>query len=311
MKKVLISGACGFIGSRITEALLNRGIEVHALVQNPKRFDKLDMTGKELYMYEVSFNDYKNLPTIIKERDFDVFIHMAWQGYGKDTNNYQVQIENVMHGCEAAYAAAGLGCKRFILADSSHEYLKSPSDDLRREGELCSIYGAAKRAAQGMCRVITNTNNVQFIGVIFTNIFGPGDMSSRSANTFIRKLMLKEPLDLIEGKHLYDWTYIDDCVAGVLAAAEKGISGKLYYVGNPMLRPFRDIIIEVRDTVAPGVELNFGKYNDDSYIDYTKIDIYGLYRDTGYIAKSNFAESIRKTEEWLKFIDQKQQGEQN
>lgn len=303
----MISGACGFIGREITKAFLKQGCDVFGLVVNPQNLDEITENRDRLHLIKITFDDYSNLSQMIEERGFDAFIHMAWAGYGNETNNFYIQLKNVIHTCEAAYAAAEFGCKKFILADSSHEYLKNKNEkNILNEIGLCSIYGAAKNSAQRMCRVITHNTGMVFNGVIFTNVFGPGDMSQRSTNTMVRKLLKGEPLDLVEGNRLYDWTYVDDCVGGVIAVTTKGIPGKVYYVGSKMLRPFRDIITDVRDILAPEVKLNFGKFNDNSYIDYSNINTYELYEDTGYLPSSDFRESIKKTAEWLKKYDSHQ-----
>lgn len=297
MKRVIITGATGFIGRSLTRELLKKGTEVWAIGRDIKdRFS--DLHSESLHVIEASFEDYENLPILINERGFDVFYHFAWAGYGKQTNDIKVQISNILYSAYAAQAAAKLGSSRFVFADSSHEHLVLDSNG--NEECFCSIYGAAKHSASRMIRTICNNCGMDFVGVLFTNIFGVGDKSSRSTNTFIRKLMAGKDLDLIKGDKLYDWTYIDDCINGVLAAAECGKSGKIYYVGSQNLRPFYEIITEVRDIINPCSKLNFGAYQDNSFINYKAIDIYDLYRDTGFQAKCNFKESILKTAEWVK-----------
>lgn len=297
MKKVILSGAAGFIGQALAKKLLAEGVEVYGLCATPEKLGELrDHPG--FHMIQAEFQEYEHLAQKIQERDFDVFFHLAWQGYGKATNDYRVQLPNVKYTCDAAYAAIELQCKRFVFADSSHEHLKAP--DAKGAVRECSIYGTAKKAARQMSQVILHNGGVEFVGVLFTNIFGVGDRSSRSTNVMLRKLMDGQDLDLIQGDSLYDWTYIDDCVGGVLAAARAGKNSTVYYVGSRQLRPFREIIMEVRDIVDPALDLHFGAYQDDSFIDYREIDTYALYRDTGYLPSSIFKESIEKTEEWLK-----------
>lgn len=300
IKRAIVSGAGGFIGKALVRAMLAEGSEVVGLVRDAKSLDDVTEHRERLTVETATFEEYPVLPNRIEKRDFDVFFHMAWAGYGKATNDYRVQTQNVVDACSAATAAAALGCKKFLLADSSHEYLKSVAkiDGEQQEG-LCSIYGGAKAAAQRMCRVIAHNAGMGFAGVIFVNIFGPGDKSNRSTNTILRKLMRGESLDLIEGSRLYDWTYIDDCVGGVLATAKRGKPGKVYYVGSRVLRPFKDILTDVRDAVAPQAQLNFGKYTDNTYIDFLDIKTYELFIDTGYMPKSDFKESVKKTASWL------------
>ena len=246
MKKVIISGASGFIGQALAEALLADGVEVYGLCATPEKLGELKK-NPHFHLIQIEFQEYEQLAQKVSERDFDVFFHFAWQGYGKATNDYRIQISNIKYTCDAAYG-------------------------------------------------------VEFVGVLFTNIFGVGDRSGRSTNTMLKQLMRGQDLDLIKGDHLYDWTYIDDCVGGIIAAAKRGRNYKVYYVGSRQLRPFREIITEVRDVVCPKSKLNFGMYQDNSWIDYQDIDIYALYNDTGYLPSAIFEDSIKKTVDWLRRI---------
>lgn len=300
MKRVIISGSSGFIGQALTAALLEQGAEVWGTCAHPEKLGPI-REHPSFHLVQADFQEYEALAEKLPAGPYDVFFHLAWQGYGKATNDYRVQVPNIKYSCDAASAAAVLKCHRFVLADSSHEHLVSPD----REGKLglCSIYGAAKASAQRFCRVLLHNTETKFVGVLFTNVFGPGDRSSRSTNTILRKLMKGEDLDLIPGDRLYDWTCIDDCVGGVIAAAQSGRAGMVYYVGSRYLKPFSEIITEVRDAVAPEAELHFGKYQDSTFIDYRQIDTYALYSDTGYLPEANFTDTIKKTAAWLQTID--------
>lgn len=143
-------------------------------------------------------------------------------------------------------------------------------------------------------------NGIEFNSVLFTNVFGVGDQSKRSANIIIGQLLSRKSINLISGEHLHDWIYIEDAINGILSVLEDGISGRNYYVGNRKLRTFRDIIIQVRDVLAPLAELNFGYYEDKAYIDYSQINLEQLYKDTGFECSANFSDSIRQTAKWLK-----------
>ena len=107
-------------------------------------------------------------------------------------------------------------------------------------------------------------------------------------------------LNLIEGTNLHDWTYIDDAVDGLIAVAERGKNGRQYYIGSRKLRKFSEIIRDVRDIVNPNSKLLFGTYPENSFVDYSKIDLELLYKDTGFECCTNFKKSIIKTMEWIK-----------
>ena len=260
MKKVIVTGADGFIGKALVKKLLDDGVEVWAITYNSNLSDMSNY--RNLHVNCVSFEDYSKLPKIIKERDFDSFFHFAWAGVSKDRDDYEVQMKNVFYAGSVADIATKLRVKRFVFADSSHEFLVSKNSD--GKVDCCSIYGTAKHCAQIMCKTIAHNNEMDFIGVLFVNIFGIGDFSSRSTNTILKKIIKNEDLHLIKEDTLYDWTYIDDCINGIITAAEKGKNGKIYYVGNQP-RTFGEIMQDVREALKTNVKFEFGVFNDSSY----------------------------------------------
>ncbi len=301
VRTAIITGANGFIGRTLTERLLAEGAEVWAVVRDEKLMEGLS-GNKRIHIVVAGFEDYEVLPDNIAHRGFDAFFHFAWAGYGTAANDYRIQIPNVLCSCNAANAAARLQVKRFVFADSFHEFLVS-EDDHGNSG-TCSIYGTAKSCAQSMCRIVAHDAGMEFIGLMFAHVFGEGDRSSRSVNVFLRRLMLGEDLDLVDGTRLHGWIYIDDCITGVLAAAEKGTAGKIYYVGGAP-RTFGDVVTEMRDVINPNSKLNFGVYPDKTYIDFEKIDCDALHRDTGFTCQADLKESIRRTAIWLSGIKPK------
>lgn len=297
MKTAIVTGAGGFIGGALTELLLSKGITVYGVDISEKLLER--HIGKTIFYPTVAdFTKYAQLHELINE-DIDTFYHFAWQGYGKDTQNFDVQIENVIGTERACEAAAKIHCKKFVFACSSYEYQKN---EIEGKTGYCSVYGAAKTASKAFARTTAHRAGMAFCGAIFTNVFGVGDRSNRSSNSIIRQLLRGEDLKSIKGDTLYDWSYIDDVTGGLYAVGEKGVDGKEYYVGSNRLRPFRDIITEVRDILAPEAKIDFGAYEDSAYVDYTGIDIYELYRDTGFYPTCDFHESVLRTAEWLKRI---------
>lgn len=289
----------GFIGNALARELLSRGVDVYGLSSRPFCVGDI-RNDPHFHFIHADFQDYAHLAELIPCGNYDAFFHFAWAGMTSGRNDYLLQISNISPSYEAAAAAKKLACRRFVFANSSHEFLKERTKEAGKGNS--SVYGAAKSAAKQMCQAALYGSQTKFIGVLFTNIFGIGDRSTRSTNTLIHKLLSGEHLDLTTGDELYDWTYIDDCVNGIIAAAELGESGQVYYVGSRQLRPFKEIITEVRDIISPQTELRFGAYYDNSYVDFSKIDIYALYRDTGYLPSCNFCESIIKTAEWVKSL---------
>lgn len=299
MKRVIVTGADGFIGTALVRSLVDNGYQVYAVVKN--RDHNFGSINSKIKIILCDFSEYHTLAKLIN-KSVDCFIHLAWRGVsGKENQNFIFQIDNIKVSAIALEQAHLLNVKKFIFAGSSYQYRLEPT---LRDNEIVfkkkNIYGKAKEATALLLKAVAEKFDIRFNSVLFTNVFGIGDFSNRSTNTLILQLLNCEPVRLISGVHKHDWIYIDDAVNGIISVMEKGKDDISYYIGNRQLRTFMEIMLDVRDTLSPGVELEFGYYQDDGYIDYSEIDLEGLYRDTGFECKADFRESIRKTAAWLK-----------
>lgn len=306
MKSVVITGASGFIGKALTVKFLNDGYDVYGVIKNRKEKEHLP---KHIRIHPIicDFSDYENLSSYIHE-NIEYFVHLAWAGVsGVESRDIFVQIQNIKAACMALKQAHILQTKRFLFAGSSYQYRMESY--MRANEEVFArknVYGIAKQAGTDLLRAEAIETGIIFNSVLFTNVFGVGDYSMRSTNAIIKQLLNGEDLQLIDGRHKHDWTYIDDAVQGITAILNKGKDGKSYYVGGKELRLFSEIIQRVRDIVNPESKLNFGCYNDDKgYIDYSYIDLEELRRDTGFECTADFRESILKTTEWVKVLEEK------
>ena len=123
MKKVLVTGANGFIGRSLVKQLLHNDYLVYAVVKCGTGLR--DISSENLRITICEFSDYSELADRIGER-VDTFIHLAWDGYGKDTNNLIVQSKNILASTMALEQAQLLGASRFIFAGSSYQYRMGP-----------------------------------------------------------------------------------------------------------------------------------------------------------------------------------------
>lgn len=302
MKKIAITGASGFIGKHLLRHYLEEGACVCAIVPDPENLEEFK-AYPNLEIVKAGFEDFDKISQMASIRDIDIFYYLSWAGYGKATNDYSAQIENILPICHAVNEASKMGCRRFLFTTSFSEYMISEDEVLTHDtGAHCNVYGAAKHAARVMAHATAAQKGVPFLCVAFANTFGVGDCSRRSTNLFVHRLLNNQPLDLTEGIHLYDWNYIDDTLRGLVLAGEKGHEDAVYYIGSNNIRPLKDIVSEVRDILAPDVEIRLGTYVENFHVDYSSVDVTRLYRDTGYQPKCSFRDAVLKTAEWVRTL---------
>lgn len=301
MKKVIVTGATGFIGRRLTETLLKKGIEVYGVGRKIEILD--DLARNPLFHpVKAEFEDYSTLDQKIDERGFDVFFHIAYLGVnGVKKSDYRIQLMNTTISCDTVISAKNLGCKRFVFAGSVDQY----EAYLRPDASFIfpshsRIYGIAKFASENIGKIIALESGIEFVSVLLSLTYGEGNQTKILPNTIIRNAEAGLPIKLITGNGLFDMNYVDETVGGIIAAAEKGHNLESYYVGHQELQTFRENVIKICEVIDSKSELLFGEYPDPDYsIDYASINRKKLYEHTGYKSEIDFKESLLKTRKWL------------
>lgn len=300
MCKVLVSGANGFIGKTLVEALLKKKYEVVAL---DIRFDKHLLNNKSIKCISVLNKDFKDLKKEIPTMEYDCFFHLAWNATsGAGRADYEVQLNNVKITCDYIKLCSEIGCKKVIYASSinemeTYEYLQS--DDIEPTGGY--IYGTGKLAGHLMGEIVAMQYGVKFIPVIITNIFGAGEKSARLIYTSIKKLIHKEHCSFTEGNQTYDFIYITDAIGSIIAISERGKPFNRYYIGSGNPRPLRDFLLEMRDIVDPQGTIGFGEIPFKGVnISYSQFDLKKVEKDTGYKNKTTFEEGIKMTADFIR-----------
>ena len=208
---------------------------------------------------------------------------------------------NAKFACDAFIESSKIGCKKFINSGTNNQIeIKQflASKDFIPRGTC--IYSAAKTALDLMCKTLATRTNTEYIGTMIPMPYGIGNRSLQLANVVMIKLLKGESPKLIEGYNLYDMIYIEDIVDAFVSIAERGVSGRTYYIGHRELKTFREWISEIRDIINPNVNLNFGEYKDPLNIDYSYVDLEMLYHDTGFEYSKDFKGQIIKTSNWIK-----------
>ncbi len=294
MAKYIIKGINGFIGHAIAKRLLfDNNIVIG--------FGDETHDASELFPEYSNYYSFPPKCTNLKNGFFynaDAFLDLAWHGYGKFTNDFKTQFDNLNNIYLSLLFCKNFSCKKYIFFNSSAAYKK----DIKT-GEYTSMYGAAKKSAERIARIKCNQFGIQYNSILFSVIFGNGDFSKRSVNIIIKKMLNNDVINLTSADSLYDWVYIDDAVNGVISVVENGVNGIEYYVGNRQPTKFIDIVLKTKNVLNSNSYLNFGKYIDPTYIDYSAINMNQLYKDTGFECICNFEKSIKKTAEWVKSLE--------
>ena len=304
MKKVMITGVTGFIGGSLARKLLAEGVTVYGVDVGTPKLEEFKMHTNFIPII-ASFEDYEKLPEQIHDEEIDVFYHFAWAGgFTTAIKDYKIQMSNAAYAGDALVAAKNIGCKKFVYAGTYNQFeiqnfLATPGFEPR----YTCIYSTGKTAAGLICRTLAYNLGIEYSAGLIPMPYGENNYSKQLVNVVVDNLNKGVPPKLVEGNNTYDLIYIGDLVDALIAIGEKGKNQHEYYVGHRKLKTFKELMINIRDVIAPEVELKFGEYKDNQCIDYSKIDLDALYNDTGFECKANFEDTMKITSQWVKSLD--------
>ena len=122
MKKVIITGATGFIGGALAKKLMSQGVTVYGVDINKDKLENMKQYG-DFVPIIADFSRYHELDVLIGGEGYDAFFHFAWQGvFGNAFKDYELQLNNAKYACDAIMIAKKLNCKKFIMAGTYNEY---------------------------------------------------------------------------------------------------------------------------------------------------------------------------------------------
>lgn len=293
----VVTGATGFIGKALVRELSkNPETLIYAVGRNQKELDALNLLGNVVPV-QADFRAYDSLENLIHD-EADVFYHCAFRGgfAGDALKDYSLQLENTQSVCDAVSSAMKMHTKKFVLASTVNvmevkQYFTEQDYSPRYTG----IYSAGKVAAEVIGKTLAAKGGMEFCTAFIAMPYGEENTAETLPNVLIQQFNAGIRPKLIEGNNLYDLIYIDDVAKGLCAIGERGKNFKDYYLGHRKLKTFKAWISEMRDSLAPDMQLTFGEFPDAPSLDYSLVDLDALYRDTGFECKADFKESILKT----------------
>ena len=307
MKKAIVTGANGFVGSHVCAELCREGIKVYAVIKDKnEKIDNISsLDGLEIVYCDL--DGITRLPELIADRDVDVFYHFAWVGSAGELRcDERIQLKNALWTADALKTAAEIGCSKFVNAGSIMEketYTAVFAQDSRPGAAY--IYGAGKLAAHTICKPIANKLGIALCWASITNAYGVGELSPRFINTTIRKILAGEPLQFTAATQNYDFLYVDDVARAFRLIGEHGLANREYTIGSGNARPLREFILELQAELAPESEPLFGNVPFTGVnMPLEAFDTTALREDCGFEPSLSFAEGCRRTYEWLRSIEQ-------
>lgn len=239
-KKVIVTGAAGFIGSNLTDKLLELGAKVIG-IDNLFNGRKSNLEkAEEFENFEFQKGDIRDLDFLMEIFEgAEIVYHQAAftsvpQSVKMPANCNDVNVNGVMNVLNAARRR---DVKRIIFASSSSVYGDTPTlpkkEDMRRLP--ISPYGVAKLACEAYMQTFYEVYGLKTVSLRYFNVFGPRQKDSTYSGViaiWLGNIIRDENLIVFgDGEQSRDFTYIDDVVHANLLAAEKEAAGEIFNIG--------------------------------------------------------------------------------
>jgi len=309
-RKVLVTGAAGFIGSHLVDRLVEEGAEVVA-IDNLKDGDLSNLAGSmdKIEFHKIDVRDFESLKEVMD--GVEIVFHLAANAnvpYSVDNPKYDFET-NALGTFNVLKLSLDLDVEKVVYASSAAVYGEPVYVPIDEEHPLNPIspYGASKLAGERLGFAYFKTYGLPFVSLRIFNTYGPRQRRYVMYD-FLRKL--KENPNRLEvlgtGEQIRDFCYVKDCVEAFILAAEKNTAvGDAFNIagGNPIsIRDLAYLMVKVLGLDGK-TEIVF---TGESW----KGDIVRLYADISKIKsklqftpKFNLTEGILKLVDWFKKVE--------
>ena len=319
-RRVVVTGAAGFIGSHLVDRLLADGCDVVGVDSfedyYPRPYKEANLAGArssarftlvtdnllDLAAGDGAEGGTSRLAALLT--DADCVVHLAAQAGVRASwgRSFRIYTENNVLATQLVLEACReVGVPKLVYASSSSVY--GDTDQLpMREDANCrpvSPYGVTKLAGEQLCRLYFRNYGVPAVSLRFFTVYGPRQRPDMAFHIFLRALFEGRPLEMYgEGNQTRDFTFVSDIVNGIVLAVQ-GRDGAVYNLGGGS----RVTLLEAIRTLesASGCEARVqGESVQAGDVKHTWADLSLATEELGYAPQVPLDEGLRREAEWLR-----------
>ena len=307
--KVMVTGACGFIGSHVVHKLLDRGDSVIAVDTcnwyagiERKHRAKESFNGLEVYPYDIR---NPSAAALVDVSGVEAIVHLAAlpsvrQSIGKDKDYLSNNLDGTRNLMQAAIDSSA-NCK-FILASTSSVYGHSEApftEDMACDRPLAP-YPASKRMAEMLGHSYHNLYGLSFTALRFFSVYGPNGRPDMMPYMTMENIAKQQPITLFNGGEMWrDWTYVGDIVDGIISAVDATLGYEIINLGRGQPVKMLDFVeaIEAEMGLWAQIETASAPLSEPER---TQADISKARTLLGYEPSVSIADGVRQMCDWYK-----------
>jgi UDP-glucuronate 4-epimerase len=247
MKRVLVTGGAGFIGSHLIDDLLEDEYDVISIDNFDSFYSRKlkedniteHLMKKHYRFFEVDIRDRNKIMNIFEQFKPEIVVHLAAKaGVRPSLEDPGLYVDvNINGTTNVLDASVKYNVKKFIFGSSSSVYglnSKVPFSEEDSTLQPASPYAATKIAGEALCRSYNNCYKIPTISLRFFTVYGPRQRPDLAINKFVQKIIDGEKIPLFgDGSSSRDYTYVKDIVTGIRSAMSYDMKGyEIFNLGN-------------------------------------------------------------------------------
>jgi nucleoside-diphosphate-sugar epimerase len=298
--RILVTGSSGTIGTRLCEELMKRGHDVTGVDWVTNKWND----GVQAVTRNIDMRDKDALDKLATTVQFEAIVHLAANARVYElVENPDRALDNMVTTFNALEFARSRGITRFLFASSRESYgnagQRTYKEDAVRVENCESPYTASKIAGEALVEAYSRCYGIDHITFRFSNVYGMYDDSIRVVPLFIRQARKGEPLSVFGGEKCLDFTYIDDCVAGIIQALEKfdDVKNETYNLAFGEGTTILHLAERIKEILRSDSVINVGEPRTGEVVKYIA-DISKAREKLGYNPQIGLDAGIEKAVEW-------------
>ena len=252
MPRVLVTGCAGFLGSHLTESLLDDGHEVVGVdcftPYYPRALKERNTAGfRDHAHFSLRELDLSADPLDGLLDGVSTVYHLAAQpGVRLSFGSFDEYLRHNLHATQRLLeASVGQPLDAFAYASSSSVYGATTTFPTPESAERLPVspYGITKLATEELAKTYGRNSGIHTVGLRYFTAYGPRQRPDMAMTRFLTRALLGERLPLFgDGLQLRDFTYVADVVTGTRLAAERGHAGLSYNIGGGQTTSMLDVV---------------------------------------------------------------------
>lgn len=303
-KRILVTGAAGFVGAVLTRRLLELGHDVHVVLKSTSPSWRLADVASDLRLHQGDVTDEAGVQRLVETCRPEIVYHLATHGaYPFQTNADGIIQTNILGTWNLLKALSRTDYEVFVNTGSSSEY--GFKDYAMRETDLLepnSYYSVAKCAQSLLCQHVAKTEQRPITTFRLFSVFGPYEEPSRLVPTIIRLCLEGKDLTLVDRDTARDFVYVDDVVDAYLRIDKlAGLCGEVVNIGTGVQSSLGRIVDAVLAETGARVQCHWGAMPARIWDAKTWVaDCTKSKRLLGWQPTTSLEDGIARTVDWMR-----------